>query len=182
MGKLTNFIPNERIASAIYVIRGEKVMLDSDLAELYGVQTRVLNQAVKRNLDRFPEHFMFQLTEEEFENLKSQIATSNLKSHIVTSSEWGGRRSLPYAFTEHGALMLSSVLKSETAVKMGITVVETFVEMRKLLSSNEELARKVNEHDRHISNLYEHIERLLKLPKSSSNPIGYIWQEENKNA
>ena len=175
-----NIIPLERVASSIYVIRGEKVMFDSDLAQLYGIETKALNRAVKRNIERFPEHFMFQLTPEEFENLKCQIGTSsdkeaaNLKSQIVTSSGWGGRRTPPFAFTEHGALMLSSVLRSEQAVKVGIAIVDTFVHMRQLLATNEELARKVAEHDQHIANLYKHVEELLRLPEPQKNPIGYI--------
>ncbi|MCB9981823.1 MAG: ORF6N domain-containing protein [Rhodospirillales bacterium] len=168
---LQTVIPVERIAAAIYLIRGEKMMLDSDLAELYEVETKRLNEQVKRNSERFPEHFMFQLTHEEFENLKSQIATS---------SEWGGRRTPPYAFTEHGALMLSSVLKSEHAVRVSIAIVDTFVHMRRLLSTNEALARKVAQHDRQIANLYEHVERLLKWPEPEKKPIGYNEQPRPK--
>src|SRR5665811_240024 len=109
-------IPEEVIMSKIYLIRGQKVMLDSDLAELYGVETRRLNEQVKRNIDRFPEDFMFQLMEPEFENLKSQIATSS----------WGGRRKLPFAFTEHGVLMLSSVLNSNLAIKVNIQIMRIY--------------------------------------------------------
>lgn len=168
-----NIVPLERIAAAIYVIRGEKVMLDSDLAELYGVETKMLVRAMKRNLERFPEDFCFQLDNEEFENLKY---------HLGTSSQWGGRRTCPYAFTEHGVLMLSSVLRSEKAVQVNIDIVRTFTHMRKLLATNEELARKVAEHDRHIANLYEHVEKLLRLPEPNKNPIGYIKPKEENNA
>ncbi len=110
-------LPDEVITSKIYLIRGEKVMLDSDLAELYGVETRRLNEQVRRNISRFPEDFMFQLTEAEFENLKSQFATSS----------WGGRRKLPNVFTEHGVLMLSSVLNSEKAIKVNIQIMRIFL-------------------------------------------------------
>lgn len=144
-------IPIERIADKIYIIRGEKVMLDADLAELYGVETKVLLQSVKRNIDRFPEDFMFQLTEDEFENLRSQIVTSS----------WGGRRYTPYVFTEHGALMLSSALRSEQAIKVSIAVVRTFVRLREMLATNKELAQKIARHDKQIANLYAHVERLL---------------------
>lgn len=169
-----SIIPLERIASTIYLIRGEKVILNSDLAELYGVETKRLNEQVKRNIERFPEHFMFQLSNEELENLRSQIATS---------SEWGGRRTAPYVFTEHGALMLSSILRSERAVKVSIAIVDTFVKMRKLLATNEELAQKVAEHDQQIGNLYKHVEQLLRFPEPKKNPIGYIrtQDEEEKN-
>ena len=116
MAKGGSVIPIERIAAQIYVIRGEQVMLDSDLAELYGVPTKRLNEQVSRNLDRFPEDFMFQLTRDEFANLKSQIATSS----------WGGRRTAPRAFTEHGVAMLSAVLRSRQAVQVSLAVVRTF--------------------------------------------------------
>lgn len=128
-------VPAEIIEKKILLIRGEKVMLSHHLAELYGVETRALNQAVKRNIVRFPEDFMFQLTDEEFENLKSQI--------VIPS--WGGmRRSTPYAFTEQGVAMLSSVLKSERAVLVNVEIMRAFVTLRKLLSSNVELSRKLN--------------------------------------
>ena len=117
-------IPDEAVISKIYFIRNEKVMLDNELAELYGVETRRLNEQVKRNIDRFPEDFMFQLTETEFENLKSQIATSS----------WGGRRKLPYVFTEHGVLMLSSVLNSDLAIKVNIQIMRVYTEIRNTLA------------------------------------------------
>lgn len=152
-----SIIPVERIANSIYLMRGEKVMLDSDLAELYGVDTKVLNQAVKRNIDRFPPHFMFHLTKKELENWRSQIVTSNPDAKM-------GLRRQPYAFTEHGALMLSSVLRSKRAVQVGIAVIDTFIHLRKLLATNKELARKVS----------EHVEKLLAPPSDKKNPIGYI--------
>lgn len=166
----TAIIPIERIAEKIYLIRDQKVMLDSDLADLYGVETRVLVQAVKRNIERFPESFMFQLRDEEFANLRSQIVMSS----------WGGRRYPPYAFTEHGALMLSSVLRSKQAVDISIAVVQTFVRLREILATHKDLARKIEEHDQHIANLYAHVERLLTPPAEKKNPIGYIWPKDDE--
>jgi hypothetical protein len=125
-------IPDEAVINKIYFIRNEKIMLDSDLAELYGVETKRLNEQVKRNIDRFPEDFMFQLTEPEFENLKSQIATSS----------WGGRRTLPYAFTEHGVLMLSSVLNSDLAIKVNIQIMRVYTKVRNMLSTHKDLLLK----------------------------------------
>lgn len=164
-----SLIPIERIAAAIYVIRGEKVMLDSDLADLYETETKMLVRAMKRNINRFPGDFCFQLTQAEFENLKCQIGTS---------SGWGGRRTLPYAFTEHGALMLSSVLRSARAVEVSIAIVRAFTRLRQILATHDDVVRTLQEHDRQIQNLYAHVERLLKLPPADKKPIGYIWPEE----
>ncbi|MDP3465224.1 MAG: ORF6N domain-containing protein [Sulfuricurvum sp.] len=127
---------DDSIKTKIYTIRGLQVMLDRDLAELYGVETRVLNQAVKRNGERFPEEFMFQLTEEEYQNLRSQFVTSSWISQNVTSKQYGGRRYLPFVFTEQGVSMLSAVLKSEIAVSISIKIIKSFVEMRKFISNN----------------------------------------------
>ena len=135
-----------QIQNKILIIRNQQVMLDRDLAEMYGVETKVLNQAVKRNIQRFPERFHFQLTENEFEILRSQFVTSktdessdvNLMSQFVTSS-WGGTRKLPYAFTEQGCAMLSAVLKSETAVQVSINIMDAFVQMRHFLRNNAEI-------------------------------------------
>ena len=129
----------QKIKSMIYKIRGYQVMLDADLAEIYQVETKVLNQAVKRNIDRFPPEFMFRLTQAEYKNLRSQFVTSkdeyeNLKSQFVTSS-WGGRRKLPFAFTEHGIIMLSSVLNSKIATKINIAVVKAFIEMKRYIAN-----------------------------------------------
>ena len=128
------------IRSMIYVIRNQQVMLDSDLAMLYQVETRTLNQAVKRNITRFPEKFRFQVTKEEYENLKSQI--------VISSSEkisgYGGRRTMPYVFTEQGIAMLSSILKSETAIQMSIRIMDTFVEMRRFISNNALLFERIS--------------------------------------
>ena len=126
-------IPLSRIKNSIFMIREEKVILDQDLAIMYGVDTKVLVQAVKRNIDRFPEDFMFQLSNDEFMNLRSQIVTSS----------WGGRRTPPYAFTEQGVAMLSSVLKSKRAVQVNIEIMRTFVSLRKMLASHKDLARKL---------------------------------------
>jgi ORF6N domain len=128
-------VPVEIIERRIYLIRGQKVMLDADLAELYQVPTKALNQAVRRNSDRFPEDFTFQLTDEETDSLRSQVATSNVGR--------GGRRYLPYAFTELGVAMLSSVLNSERAVQMNILIMRAFVKLRELLATDKDLARKI---------------------------------------
>ena len=161
-----SLIPIERIASSIYLVHGEKVMLDRDLAALYGVETRVLNQAVSRNLERFPNDFMFQLTTEEDKSLRSQIVT--LK---------GGRgqhpKYLPRVFTESGVAMLSTVLKSKQAIQINIAIMRTFVRMREMLATNKELARKVEKHDKEIAVLYDYLKKLLDPPKSSKRQIGY---------
>ncbi|MDA1315192.1 MAG: ORF6N domain-containing protein [Acidobacteria bacterium] len=129
-------IPVERLVRQIYLMRGQKVMLDSDLAELYDVPTKVFNQAVKRNLDRFPEDFMFQLTKEELANWRSQIVTSNPAAKM-------GLRRRPYAFTEQGVAMLSSVLHSDRAVQMNILIIRTFVKLRELLATHKDLAARI---------------------------------------
>lgn len=139
MGVKRSMVPAERIERAILLIRSQKVMLDADLAGLYGVPTRVLVQAVKRNLDRLPEDFMFQLSEREFKNLRSQD---------VTSSQWGGRRYAPYAFTEQGVAMLSSVLKSKRAVRVNIEIMRTFVRLRRMLASHADLQRRLDQLER----------------------------------
>ena len=122
-------IPDEIVINKIYLLRKQKVMLDEDLAELYQVETKRLNEQVKRNIQRFPEDFMFQLTAQEFENLKSQFATSS----------WGGRRKLPFAFTEQGVAMLSSVLNSETAIRVNIQIIRVFTKMRELLLTHKDI-------------------------------------------
>ncbi len=169
MARPHSVIPVERIASRIYLIRGEKVMLDSDLADLYGVETKNLNKAVKRNPRRFPEDFMFQLTVEEFEALRFQIGTSNGR---------GGRRTPPYVFTEQGVAMLSSVLNSDRAADVNVAIMRTFVRLREILATNQDLARKVKEHDRQIGALFSAVEKLLALPEPKKNPIGYIHPKD----
>ena len=172
MGK--EVIPIERIARAILVIRREKVMLDSDLAALYGVTTGNLNKAVKRNAERFPTDFMFQLDAEEVANLKFQFGISS----------WGGRRRLPYAFTEQGVAMLSSVLNSERAVKVNIAIMRAFVKLRQTLESNRELAekfseleRRVGEHDDEIAAILEAIRQLMAPPEKPRREIGFHVRE-----
>jgi len=141
MDKITD-ISKETIQNKIYTIRGLQVMLDKDLAELYQVETKVFNQAVKRNIERFPEHFRFQLTQDEYENLRSQIVTSSLedslRSQIVTLESQRGKHTkyLPYAFTEQGVAMLSAVLRSTIAIQVSIQIIDTFVQMKKLISEN----------------------------------------------
>ena len=138
MNKGAELIPMERIQNFIFLIRGEKVMLDSHLAELYGVDTGTLNRAVKRNIERFPDDFVFQLAPQEVANLKCQIG--------ISSSEHGGRRrSIPYVFTEQGVAMLSSVLRSKRAVQVNVAIMRAFVSLRRLLATNEALARKFAE-------------------------------------
>ena len=165
-------IPIEIIEKKIYLIRNQKVMLSVDLAELYGVETRALNQAVKRNIERFPEDFMFQLDDSEFQNLKSQIVTSS----------WGGmRRANPYAFTEQGIAMLSSVLKSDRAIKVNIEIMRTFVKIRKIILQNKDLADKLaqleiktEKHDKDIKAIIDAIRQLMTPPEKTKRKIGFI--------
>jgi hypothetical protein len=162
-------IPIERIASCIYVIRGKKVMLDADLAALYQVETCNLNKAVKRNLDRFPEDFMFRLAQEEAENLKFQNGIAS----------WGGRRTPPYAFTEQGVAMLSSVLRSQRAAQVNMAMIRTFVKLREILATHEDLARKVAQHDRQIAVLFEQVKHLLEPPPAPKKPpIGFVHPKD----
>jgi len=166
-------IPIERIAEKIYIIRGVKVMLDADLANLYAVLTKRLNEQVKRNLRRFPKDFMFQLTAEEFQNLKSQIATANFRSKTRTT---------PYAFTEQGVAMLSSVLHSDRAIDINLAIIRIFVRMREFLATHKDLAKKVEQHDKQIANLYSHVEKLLSPDvKNNKKQIGFIWENEHKD-
>jgi hypothetical protein len=161
-------VPAERILHTIHVFRGERVLLDADLAILYGVETRVLIQAVKRNIQRFPDDFMFQLTEGEWANLKSQS---------VISSAWGGRRSAPYAFTELGVAMLSSVLNSERAIQVNISIMRAFTQLRGMLASHADLARKVEalerKYDGQFRVVFEAIRDLMTLPAPAKKPIGF---------
>ena len=161
-------VPAERIERAILVLRGHRVMLDADLAELYGVETKVLNQAVRRNHGRFPADFMFQLTREEERNLRSQT---------VTSSFHGGRRPLPLAFTEQGVAMLSSILRSPRAVEANIEIMRAFVRLREMLQSNAQLARKLaaleQKYDAQFRIVFDAIRELMKPPATSKRPIGF---------
>lgn len=173
MTETPSIIPIERIAEKIYLIRDEKVMLDSDLAELYGITTGNLNKAVKRNIRRFPDDFMFQLSPEEYESLKFQIGIAN--------EGRGGRRIPPYVFTEQGVAMLSSVLHTDRAIDINVSIMRAFVRLREMLATHKDIARKVDEHDRHIANLYQHVERLLTPPPENKKPIGFIWPKDNDN-
>jgi phage regulator Rha-like protein len=165
-------VPVQLIERRIYLIRGQKVMLDSELAELYGVSTKVFNQAVKRNRDRFPRDFMFQATLAEANSLRSQIVTSNQGR--------GGRRYLPYAFTEQGVAMLSSVLTSKRAVQVNIAIMRAFVRFRELLSTHKELAHRMDDLEREqreqgakIETVFHAIQDLLEPPPKKSRTIGF---------
>src|SRR5260370_21161369 len=170
-------LPVARIEQAILLIRGEKVMLDRDLAALYGVTTGNLNKAVKRNLQRFPADFMFQLTEEEAESLIFQIGRSKGR---------GGRRHFPYAFTEQGVAMLSSVLRSEQSIRVNVAIMRSFVRLRETLALHKELARKLTEleqriegHDTAIRSLFEAIRQLMAPPAAPPKPeIGFHVKED----
>ena len=167
-------VPIERIESAILFIRGHKVMLDRDLAALYGVTTFNLNKAVKRNTDRFPEDFMFQLTPEEAGALTFQIGISKAKGR-------GGRRYLPYVFTEQGVAMLSSVLRSKQAVQVNVEIMRTFVRLRRMLASNEDLARKLaaleKKYDSQFRVVFEAIRELMAPPEPNKRKIGFLVKE-----
>jgi hypothetical protein len=184
-------IPAEQIALRIRHFRGEKVLLDFDLAALYGVETRVLNQAVRRNADRFPADFMFQLSSKETETL-SQLVTPSVPGHdvsnssqiVMSSGKYRGKRYRPYAFTEQGVAMLSSVLNSESAVKMNIAIMRAFVQLRRALETNRELARKFSElerridkHDEEIAAILEAIRQLMAPPEKPRREIGFHVRE-----
>jgi len=174
--KRSALIPIERIERAIYLIRGERVMLDRDLADLYGVSTKTLKQAAKRNIDRFPRDFMFVLNPAEFENWRSQFVTSK--------ADRKGLRYAPMAFTEHGILMLSSVLKSERAIQINIEIMRTFVKLRQLLTSNKELARRLDElesrYDRQFKIVFDAIRQLMTPPSHTRKQIGFHVESVNK--
>jgi hypothetical protein len=168
----------EQIDRSIVFIRGHKVMLDADLAELYGVETKALNQAVRRNRGRFPADFMFQLTRGESEILRGQIGTSNLRSQFATSrSAHGGRRYLPLAFTEQGVAMLSSVLRSDRAVRVNIEIMRAFVRLRELLATHKDLARKLEalerKYDAQFKVVFDAIRELMAPPQAKRRRIGF---------
>ena len=187
----------EQLAPLVIRLRRENVILDSDIAELYGVETKSLNRAVKRNTERFPADFMFQLTEEELENLRYQFGTSssrsqfvtlkaeddpdfstqNLRSQIATSSSHGGRRTLPYAFTEQGVAMLSSVLRSPRAVEVNIAIMRTFVQLRSLMQSNKLLAEKIEKleekYDQNFQIVFDAIKQLITADDNPSKELGF---------
>ncbi len=174
MAAKQSLLPAERIERAIHLIRGHKVMLDADLAELYGVSVGRLNEAVKRNRNRFPDDFMFQLTKKEFEDLKSQVA--------ISSSGWGGRRHPPYAFTEQGVAMLSSVLRSKRAIRVNIEIMRAFVRLRQILASHKELARKLDEleknYDAQFKVVFDAIRQLMAPTETVRRPIGFRPQKK----
>lgn len=162
---MTHLVPRpENLAPLIFLLRGERVLLSQHLAELYGVSVSALNQAVKRNAERFPDDFMFQLSEEEFESLKSQIVTSN---------RGGIRRARPYAFTEQGVAMLSSVLRSPRAVEVNIAIMRTFVQLRRLMDANHDLARKIealeNRYDEQFAIVFDAIRQLIAEDEALSS-------------
>jgi len=161
-GGVMPVVPVELIERRILLIRGKKMMLSMDLAEIYGVEHRVLMQAVKRNMSRFPGDFMFQLSVEEFANLKSQIVTSS----------WGGIRKAPHAFTEHGALMVASVLNSEKAVETGVFVIRAFVRLREMIASHKELAEKLGELEKRLEGHDACITEIVKLLQYLMQPDG----------
>jgi hypothetical protein len=174
-----NALFEKDLARLILDIRGQRVMLDADLATLYGVSTKALVQAVKRNLDRFPRDFMFQVTEQEVAILRSQIVTSS----SADSGRWGGRRWLPYAFSEQGVAMLSSVLRSRRAIAVNIAIMRAFVRLRQLAAAGSELARKLDElesrvsgHDKDIATIVRAIRELATPPQAGKKrPIGFIF-------
>ena len=170
-----SLIPVDRIEKAILLIRGQKVMLDADLAELYGVETRVLVQAVKRNLERFPEDFMFQLSKDDVDFLRSQIVT--LKKRRGQHSKY-----LPYAFTEQGVAMLSSVLRSQRAIHVNIEIMRAFIRLRQMLASHVELARKLDalekKYDAQFKQVFEAIRQLMAPSEPKRRPIGFRKGDE----
>jgi hypothetical protein len=173
-------VRTESIARVIHILRGQKVLLDADLAALYGVPTKRFNEQVKRNLGRFPIDFMFQLSNQEFSNLRSQFATSS----------WGGRRKLPYAFTEHGAIMAASILNTPRAIDVSVYVVRAFVQLREVLATHKELAKRLDElesrierklvtHDQALADIIRAIRELRAPPEpKQKRPIGFVHPKE----
>ena len=164
----------EKIANLIYIIRGKRVMIDSDLADIYSVETKLLKQAVRRNINRFPEDFMFELTRAEYDSLRSQFVTLKRGQHT---------KYLPFVFTEHGSLMLSSVLKSETAINASLNIVRAFVKLREMLASNKELAKKIEElekkYDEQFKVVFVAIRQLMQKPeKSKRKSLGYRYKNK----
>lgn len=172
---MSEIVPVQSIVNKIYRFRGVNVMLDRDLAELYGVETKRLKEQVKRNIDRFPDDFMFELTKEEFEVLRSQNATSKMEGR-------GGVRYLPYAFTEHGVLMLSNVLNSEKAVKVSIQVIRAFSKLKQMLSTHEDLKKKIeemeNRYDHQFRIIFDAIKQLIEEDLKPKRDIGFERSKE----
>lgn len=190
MVKRQSVVPLERIENSIFLLRGQKVMLSTDLAHLYDVQTKILNQTVRRNRNRFPGDFMFQLTWEETENLKSQIVTLNpahsspSRSQIVTLKRGLNIKYQPYAFTEQGVAMLSSVLHSKRAVQVNIEIMRAFVRLRQMLATHADLARKLatleKRYDAQFRAVFDAIRELMTPPEpKKKRPIGFApWKDE----
>lgn len=167
-------LTDDIIISKILYIRGQKVMLDEDLAKLYRVETKRLNEQVKRNIDRFPKDFMFQLTRKEFGNLKSQFATSS----------WGGNRKIPLAFTEHGILMLSGILNSKVAIKVNVRIIRIFIKMREMMLTHkdillqlEQLEKDVTNNTKDIQVIFQYVKQLLNPPSPPRRKIGFIQDD-----
>ena len=170
-------IPDELVMSKIYIIRGQKVMLDRDLADMYGVETKVFKQAIRRNLNRFPADFMFEMTRNELENWRSQFVTSN--------SDKIGLRYAPFCFTEQGVAMLSSILNSETAIRVNIQIIRVFTKMRQLVLDHkdillqlEKIERKLSSHDQDIVLIFGYLKQLLNPPQTPRNKIGFRRKDE----
>ena len=174
MAKRKAAVPVERIEKAILFIRGEKVLLDRHLAELYGVETKVLKQAVRRNIKRFPSDFMFELTKEEFKNWRSQFVTSS-------SPQWGGARYQPMAFTEQGVAMLSSVLRTDRAIEVNIAIMRAFVKLRQMVAAHKDLKRKLaaleKRYDDQFKIVFEAIAELMTPPEKPRKKIGFDIKE-----
>ena len=192
--KVKHLIPIDQVERRIYFIRGQRVMLDSDLAKIYGVSTKRLNEQVSRNRKRFPEDFMFQLTKEEADSLRLQNATLEewLRSHFATLDRGRGkyRKYLPFVFSEHGTVMLSAVLHTPIAIEASIQIARAFVRLREMVASNKKLTHKLAElerklehklgiHDKHIRSLFEAINQLMEPPQKPRAKIGFI---PNKDA
>jgi len=171
---VVNLVPSERIEKRIFLFRGQRVMLDTDLAELYRVTTKRLNERVRRNIKRFPSDFMFQLTKEEEESLRSQIAT-------LKGGRGQHRKYLPYVFTEQGVAMLSSVLNSERAVQVNIEIMRAFVRLRELMSTHKDLARKLEtlekKYDAQFKVVFDAIRQLMTQPEPKKRKIGFLVKE-----
>ncbi len=169
---MSDVISVEAIAGKIYLIRGTKIMLDKDLATLYGVETKALKQAVRRNIKRFPSNFMFELTKDEFQNLRSQIVTSS----------WGGARYIPMAFTEQGVAMLSSVLKSDRAIEVNIQIMRVFTRLRQMVLDNKELRKELEElkqiTDERFQIVFETLDQLINIENKPKKKIGFTVKEK----
>ena len=171
---MKTLVPIELITSKIYLIRGIKVMLDRNLAELYGVETKRLKEQVRRNIERFPEDFMFVLTKQELKNLRSQFATSS----------WGGARYIPMAFTEQGVVMISSILKSKRAIEVNIAIIRAFVKLREMMATHKDLKRKIEsmekKYDEQFQIVFEAIKQLIETDEKPKKRIGFTAKEKQK--